>query len=198
MNIHIEETSTGLFPDTKDICRCMHSCVLCPMQHGFKMHCELRVTSLKHANEGDKEPSRGSVGSCMCVMHLSVCSPISRPKFKPVVMPTNAQITVAVATIRKKSKWVSWKMETRLYMYTLRKKRRSAYSKELIINRAAIRQGYCQRQHIHPGGSRQAACATKTSGSVMERPKEKIVSDAHRLPDECRTQKWWELLALAS
>ncbi len=37
-------------------------------------------------------------------MHLSVCSPISRPKFKPVVMPTNSHITVAVATIRKKVK----------------------------------------------------------------------------------------------
>lgn len=33
----------------------MHSCMLCPMQHDFKMHCELLVTFLKHANEGDKE-----------------------------------------------------------------------------------------------------------------------------------------------
>lgn len=90
-------------------------------------------------------------------------------------------------------------METGLYVkHTLRKKRRSAYSKAPIINRAAIRHDYCQRRHIHPGSSRQAACATKTSGSVMERLREKLVSDAHRLPDECRTQKWQELLELAS
>lgn len=138
-------------------------------------------------------------------MQLSVCRPISRCNFKPVVMPTNVHKTVAVETIRyikitvsfledQKQNWwmrMTWNMHTHTHTRERalwKKERRSAYSKGLIINPAAIRHSYCQWRHIHPGGSRQNVCATKTSGSVMERRRLKIVSDTHRLRDACCTK----------